>query len=145
MLHGNSIFTDELGRRIIDYAREGNYFVTCAELVEIDESTLYDWINKGLGNPSEYPELYKFAKSLKQARAQAHRAALQTVRSGMTGKADGMQWQGEAWFLERTNRELFGRKESIDMKADVNVNLNNLSEEQLAKVREAAAIVEGAK
>lgn len=58
----------------------------------------------------------RFFRELTKAQAQGMRQALSRIRD-----AGEKQWQAEAWFLERTRPDLFGRHDKRTVEIDANV------------------------
>jgi hypothetical protein len=95
---------------LIKLLEDGNTIKTPCGVVGIDESTFYDWINKGDAGKADYA---KFAKSVKKARAKAQAYHVSVIK-----KASEENWQASAWYLERSDPDHWARTERI--KTDVN-------------------------
>ncbi len=94
---------------------KGNYYVTACNLVGIEESTLYDWIERGrkdeLAGLSESESLYTcLNKSLKQADAANEQLMVGVIQDAATIKKE---WLPAITFLERRHRERWGRPAPI--------------------------------
>lgn len=121
--------TPELQEEICKAIRAGNYIETAAAFAGISKNTLYEWMKRGARekerlakNPrakvkkSEAP-FVEFSDAVEKALAAAE------VRDVMLiGKAAETQWQAAAWRLERKFPERWGRKERLEVAAEVDIS-----------------------
>lgn len=121
--------TPELQEEICKAIRAGNYIETAAAFAGISKNTLYDWMKRGARekerlakNPrakvkkSEAP-FVDFSDAVEKALAAAE------VRDVMLiGKAAETQWQAAAWRLERKFPDRWGRKERLEVAAEVDIS-----------------------
>lgn len=113
-------FNPETCHKIIQAIKQGNYQKTAAALAGIDESTYYRWVERGKEAKSgKYCEFYK---SIKKAEEFAKAYYLQQIREAAESKK---HWQAAAWYLERKFPDEFGRRQSIDMKADIKADVKS--------------------
>jgi transposase len=84
-----------------------------AEAAGITEQTFYNWLKKG--ETETKGQFYEFAEHVKACKAKAVQLHLKLITKAAT---EGT-WQASAWILERRFPEEFGRREKIDMKAEV--------------------------
>jgi len=90
--------------KIIDAILHNLPYEMAAWSARIDESTLYDWINRGIKdreNGNNDSEFAKFSKDIKEAemtKVKSHIAALEDQTE---------RWQARAWLLERRWRKQF--------------------------------------
>jgi len=149
-----SKLTPERGEKIIALIRAGNYKETAAACCGIDQSTLYRWVENGekAGDGEKDPnkDYREFYKAVKEAEAYAEAAHLSIIAKAAQGhtlvakktttttKPDGSttvreeeayqppQWTASAWYLERTKRDKFIRREKLsgDKENPLEVNVN---------------------
>ena len=116
---------DEFARVV----KAGNYIETAAAYVGISKNTVYDWLRRGARekerlekNPRAKPKkseapFVEFSDAVEKALAAAE------IRDVMIiGKAAETQWQAAAWRLERKFPERWGRKERLEVAAEVDVS-----------------------
>ncbi len=97
--------TTELATALCQLVKDGLPMVRAAEHEGIHYSTFKRWQTRK-GEPYE-----AFSASLKKAKAEAQKQSIAVIRSGAQG------WQGEAWYLERSDPKNWGRR--MEMKAKV--------------------------
>ncbi len=97
--------TPELATALCQLVKDGLPMVRAAEHEGIHYSTFKRWQTRK-GEPYE-----AFSASLKKAKAEAQKQSIAVIRSGAQG------WQGEAWYLERSDPKNWGRR--MEMKAKV--------------------------
>ncbi|MBD3276840.1 MAG: hypothetical protein GF388_00925 [Candidatus Aegiribacteria sp.] len=112
--------TRDIIKAVEEMATLGMYNVDIAHNLQINKGTFYNWQKIGMDiheqvwqgdkdekslNRSERL-YYDFFNSLKRAQSEAVKSALGRIR-----KAGRESWQAEAWFLERTRPDDFGRRE----------------------------------
>jgi transposase len=141
--------TAKRGRRVTDINSEkvkvfinslksGAYIQTACTFAGIGESTVHRWLERGrkenariesgeeaLVDEQPYLELWE---SIEKARAEA---TLRNVTLIQTAAQNGT-WQAAAWFLERTNPSLYGRRNYNEITGkdggalDVNLSVEEL-------------------
>ena len=103
-----------------------------AEAVGITEVTFYNWIKRG-ENESK-GRFFEFAEHVKACKAKAVQLHLKLITKAAT---DG-SWQASAWILERRHPEEFGRKDRLELDANMkhsgDLNLHTLSDEDLMEI-----------
>jgi hypothetical protein len=106
---------DDKVKNFIAALNTGHYLDRAARLAEIAPATVYQWLDKGatarrdLENNKEISKSQKsyleIADAIVKAReAAAHRALVTIQQAAKSGT-----WQAAAWYLERTDREHYGR------------------------------------
>lgn len=116
---------DEFSRVI----KAGNYIETAAAYVGISKNTVYDWLRRGAREKERLEKnpraklkksealFVEFSDAVEKALAAAE------IRDVMLiGKAAETQWQAAAWRLERKFPERWGRKERLEVAAEVDVS-----------------------
>jgi len=106
--------TPEVQDRIINALRAGNYVETAAQLAGVGRASIYRWIDKGqsaIDREEQGEELNadderyaEFARGVEEARASAMARNVALVNT-----AAQTTWQAAAWWLERTNPQMWGR------------------------------------
>lgn len=113
------ILTPDVGLRIIEMVKAGNYAKVAAQAAGITERTFYNWIALGeehiesaeQGDPlPESLQLYvDFLQSLKEAEAIGETLLVMDVLTRGTG------WQAPMTVLERKYPQRWGRREHVDV------------------------------
>lgn len=90
-------FNSKRAQGIIDAIANLVPYTMVAQAHQIDRSTLYDWINKGLDDlkSGRKTVLAKFSNTLKQRECEVITQLLTDVKEGVKS------WQARAWLLER--------------------------------------------
>lgn len=105
-----------------------------AEAAGITEVTFYNWLKRG--EAESKGRFYEFAEHVKACKAKAVQLHLKLITKAAT---DG-SWQASAWILERRHPEEFGRREKVDVDANLNhsgkVDVTKMSDEELQKAIE---------
>lgn len=148
--------TPELQKQICDTLAAGNYVDAVCDYVGIGTSTFYDWMKRGeRGWKKDIDDGYVgFSDAVKKARSQSEivsvsrirRAAMgeQVVKRKVVTKPDGTQiveetitppeWTADAWFLERSFPDRWGRRRVDVSSVNRNIDLSKLSIEQLDRI-----------
>lgn len=92
--------TPELSKRLCELIVGGLPVCKAAEHEGIHRVTVYKWAKRN----------EEFGNALKRARAEAQRQSIAVIRSGAQG------WQGEAWYLERSDPKNWGRRSEMTIK-----------------------------
>lgn len=130
----SSKLTPEIQKEIGNYILAGSPLKFAAEASGITERTFYNWLEQGeTAKSGMYKEFYDYIKECKAKSVQLHLKLI-------TKSANDGNWQASAWILERRFFEHFGRRDKIDMKAEVDakitgkLELHTLSDEQLLEI-----------
>ncbi|MFX4303012.1 IS630 transposase-related protein [Alicyclobacillus tolerans] len=108
--------TDDLQRKIVEAIRAGNYIETAAAYAGVNKSTIYDWLKRGArGDGAEF---VSFSNAVEKALAEAEMRDVLII-----GNAAKENWQAAAWRLERKFPERWGRKDRMNIQADVNAKV----------------------
>lgn len=103
-----------------------------AESVGISEVTFYNWLKKG--KTESKGKFFEFAEHVNACKAKAIQLHLKLI----TKAASEGSWQASAWILERRHPEEFGRKDRLELDANMKhsgeVNLHTLSDEDLMDI-----------
>jgi hypothetical protein len=86
-----TILDGNLTKRICGLLADANSIKTACEAVGIDESTFYDWIQKGEQGQKPYAD---FAKRTSRARGKAKQRLVKTIVS-----QSPKDWKAAAWIL----------------------------------------------
>jgi hypothetical protein len=126
----------ELIDQIAELIREGNYIETASAVVGIDKNSLYRWLKRGareqerlFKNPKlkgkvEEKIYVEFSYAVKEAMAQSEADDLANIK-----KASREDWKASAWRLERRFPNRWGRKEKVDI--DANMKNENVNREEV--------------
>lgn len=110
-------FSEEIVQKLCEEREKGISIKDCANLCGIDRKTLHRWIDKGKEAKSgRYREFYE---RFEKANSDFKKSLVEDIKKDKT-------WQSSAWLLERTFPEEYGKREKIDMNADIN-NKTDLS------------------
>ena len=107
---------DERVKVLINSLKNGAYVETACAYSGIGTSSVYRWIERGKAederlqqgespNPEETP-YWEIWDTIEKARSEA---MLRNITLIQTAAQSG-SWQAAAWFLERTNPKLYGRR-----------------------------------
>ena len=133
--------TDNIRTAILKAVANGVPYLQAAALADVSQNTAMEWRARGQGTDNRPPTpLYaSFANALKKAEAQDEaRRVLRINQAGQGGTvtyekvtrttaADGTakeireqrrtapEWQADAWHLERTRPEVYGRRDRVDV------------------------------
>ncbi len=99
----------EIGQNII----LGMPIKFAAEAAGIGETTFYRWMQSG--EKAKRGKFREFWEYIKECQAKAVQLHVKLI----TRAANEGSWQASAWILERRHPNEFGRKDRIDMKADI--------------------------
>lgn len=103
-----------------------------AEAVGITEQTFYNWLKRG--EAESKGQFHDFAEYMKACQAKAVQLHLKLITKAATEGS----WQASAWILERRHPEEFGRREKVELDANMkhsgDVNLHALSDEELMEI-----------
>lgn len=158
--------TPAIQRAIIRAVAHGMALEPAAQLVGIDGKTATEWYRRGEGLMPTRPStpLYAaFAAAVKKARAQDEaRRVRRITKAGQGGTVvyekittypDGRelkevryadpQWTADAWVLERSRPESWGKKERIDMRVTIQQAAEKIATELGLTVEEVLAEAEG--
>lgn len=128
--------TYELIEQIADLVREGNYIETASAVAGIDKNSLYRWLKRGareVERLAKNPKLkgkieekiyVDFSNAVKKAMAESEADDLENIK-----KASREDWKASAWRLERRFPNRWGRKEKVDI--DANMKNENVNREEV--------------
>jgi len=110
----------EIADAIIENLRLGNYQEHAAQAVGINKGSFYNWmergkneqdrINHGLEPLEEETIFMEFFNSVEKAKAEAVSRNVAIIQKS----AHHGTWQAAAWWLERTQQTVFGRKQQLE-------------------------------
>lgn len=138
--------TKQVKEAILLAVTSGAYLGMAANHAGISESTLHLWMARGERGESPFSE---FSVSLKKAQADVRLRCLAQI---MQAANDGT-WQAAAWFLDRTDREHFGRQRieitgagdaPIAVAVEANAAVLDALDEKIALMRERSKRIIGA-
>src|SRR5262245_29056470 len=103
-----SKFTARRARAILASVKAGNSLTTAARAAGVSLRSLKRWTEKAR-DPSEAGMPYRrFRRALKKAQALAEIEAVRTIRD-----AGRSNWVANAWWLERTRPDRFGKVDRL--------------------------------
>ena len=113
-------FNVEIANAIIENLRLGNYIEHASAAAGINKSTLYLWLEKGrkeqerieagLEPNEEESNFMEFSNAVEKAKAEAVSRNVAIIQKS----AHSGTWQAAAWWLERTQQTIFGRKQQLE-------------------------------
>lgn len=106
-------YSPEVHAEIVKRIREGNPKTLASRLAGLDQQTLFDWIAQGRNEPDKYPEYIQLAQDIQVA--QAEHVAERLARIEAAAKSDPRHWTADAWYLERTMPEEFGKRDKVEI------------------------------
>ena len=108
--------TDQLCDDICNDIKAGVPIRHAAIAHGITEPTFYNWYNKGA--EAKKGKFRQFYDKVQEAKSVAI-----TLRARRIYKAGESNWQADAWWLERVDPDNFGRKDNLNLNADVSANI----------------------
>lgn len=111
--------TPELQAEISELLAAGAFIEDACDAVGIGTSTFYDWMRRGERDWKIDAEFSEFSDTVKKARA---RAAVDSVGRIRKAGEDGT-WQADAWYLERSYPERWGRRR-VEVSAEIDGTLS---------------------
>lgn len=106
---------DPKTKQLLAALAAGHYIERSASLAGLNQATVHSWIGKGKAARTKLDEGKKLTKreqqwleigeAIEKARNAAAHRALSTITQAMSTGT----WQAAAWYLERTDREHYGR------------------------------------
>jgi hypothetical protein len=147
-----SLLTPELQTNLANAVAAGIPFAKACEREGIAAKTGQEWIRRGEGRDKDRPsdETYAaFAAAIKRAQAQDQTRRVLRIEQAAKGGAvtyekqttfpDGRvvretrytepQWTADAWHLERTDPEHWGRKDRLDVRVKVQEEAKRLADQ----------------
>lgn len=113
-------FNVEIANAIIENLRLGNYIEHASAAAGITKPTLYAWMEKGRKEqerieaglePNEAEtDFLEFFNAVEKAKAEAVSRNVAIIQKS----AHSGTWQAAAWWLERTQQTVFGRKQQLE-------------------------------
>ena len=122
-------FCKEKWQQIVDSVRLGMSQARAAQVAGISETTLYDWINKGMNDPKRYPQHAAFYSELQIANALCERDLAQIMID-----AAKLDWKAAYQILKTRFARDWGKQTVVDTDWQEYVRQHNLDPE---KVRNA--------
>lgn len=106
-----TILNEELIKKLSDEIADGLPIKYACDLFAISTNNFQNWVKQGdIDNEAEVESIFRtFFVSIKRAKAQWIKKAKDKIINGV-----GNEWQGTAWWLERTDYEQFSRKDGGD-------------------------------
>lgn len=108
-----SLYTEEVHRQVCESVAKGRSLKDSGLLAGLGKETLDTWMYQGRHDPEKYPHLAKLVEDIEVARAERRAEAVDAiVQVGQSGQPGS--WQSNAWYLERTDPENWGRKDKVE-------------------------------
>jgi hypothetical protein len=123
----------ELQARLVEVLAAGNYIEAACAYVGIHRDTFFEWLKRGeRDNVADREGGYSdFSDAVKKAQAQAEIDSVARVRkAGQDGN-----WQADAWYLERSHPDRWGRQVS-KITHEIR-DVRNLSDDELQAIIES--------
>jgi transposase len=119
-----SKLNDEMIEKVKQAISKLYYIEAVADYVGISRRVVYDWLESGEKEDKEGNEenIYvRFLHAVKKSQAEAKRELVDGIKIG-----SGANWQSKAWILERCYPNEFGKRERIDLTANVSHSFETL-------------------
>lgn len=102
--------TEQVGKKIVDLMSLGAFVEDAVRSAGIAPATYYGWIERGEADQERGEETVfsEFVDATTRARVAGKIAAVGHIRRGMQE-----DWRAAAWYLERTDPENWGRRDSV--------------------------------
>jgi predicted site-specific integrase-resolvase len=124
--------TPQLQARIVQVLEAGNYIEAACDYVGINQDTYHEWVKRGKrGNKADREAGYsEFSEAVKRAQAQAEILSVARIRkAGQEG-----EWTADAWYLERSHPERWGRH--VSKITHEIIDVRQLSDDELQAIIE---------
>lgn len=108
-----SKYTPEVKKKVLTALRKGNSIRDAGLLAGLGKDTLDTWLHYGRHQPEKYPHFAELAADVEVARAEMRASAVDNIVTVANSQAPGT-WQANAWYLERTDPENWGRKDKVE-------------------------------
>ena len=112
-----SLYNAKTHKKIIENAKKGRSMPDCSLLAGLGRGTLEAWIYKGRHEPDKYPHFAQLVADYEMAQAEFRGETLDNIVTVAQSQAPGT-WQANAWLLERTDPENWGKKDRIEHVGD---------------------------
>ena len=112
----NLKFNETICEEIIKYPGDGLTITSCANLVEIDRTTIHSWINKGKDSNDEEDHYRKFYLGMEKARAKYIMYHKRKI-------AESTDWRAHKYLLEVLGPDTYLLERRIRMKYDENLKV----------------------
>lgn len=103
-----SKLTKDLTAKFCEAVASGLTYDGACDLVGVGRTTFYRWMDEADDKPGPQRD---FRDAVKEARAKRDQRYVAVIEEAAVGGT----WQAAAWFLERTNRQAYGRNESVEL------------------------------
>lgn len=104
-------FTEETRAKILERIAAGCSVKDAGLLAGLGRDTLEYWLYQGKHEADKYPDFAQLVEDVELARAQRRADAVdRIVQAGQNSD----KWQANAWYLERTDPENWGRKDKVE-------------------------------
>jgi len=100
---------DELGRKIVDLIKAGNFAKVAAQRCGINEKTFYDWMNQG--EKAHTGIFRRFYEAVKKAEAVPHVEAVSFLHGAMANGDVG----AIKFYLERKYPDMWGAQKTVNL------------------------------
>ncbi len=109
------LFTEATKAKILESVAKGRSLKDSGLLAGLGRDTLDNWLYLGRKEPEKYPHYAEFVEQVEVARAERRAEAVdRIIQAGTTSD----KWQANAWYLERTDPETWGRKDKVEVQND---------------------------
>lgn len=110
-------YNAEVHAKICESIAKGRSIKDTGILAGLGTDTLDNWLYNGKHQPEKYPHFAKLREDVEVARAERRAQAVdKIVEVGNSGNQG--TWQANAWYLERTDPENWGRKDKVEHSGD---------------------------
>ena len=106
-------YSKQVHKKIVDNIRKGRSVHDSSLLSGLSKYTLDEWLWQAKKEPEKHPEWVQLAQDIEMARAEFRGQALENIVTVGNSQQAGT-WQANAWLLERTDPENWGRKDKVE-------------------------------
>jgi hypothetical protein len=106
-------YNAKVHKTIVDTVRKGNSLRDAGLLAGLGMDTLETWLYNAKTMPDRYPHYVQLKADIEKARAERRGKAVENIITVGDSQQAGT-WQANAWYLERTDPENWGRKDKIE-------------------------------
>lgn len=111
--HVRTKYSPDVHKKVIESVKMGRSLTDSGILAGLGRDTLWGWLDQGRKQPDIYPEYAQLVQDIEEAQASRRAEAVDNIVTVGNSQQAGT-WQANAWFLERTDPENWGRKDKVE-------------------------------
>lgn len=108
-----TLYSKSVHKKIVDSVKKGRSISDSGLLAGLSKDLIWTWLENGRNKPDQYPDFARLSDEIEQAKAERRAQAVDNIVTVGNSQSAGT-WQANAWFLERTDPENWGRKDKVE-------------------------------